>query len=217
MRLTTSLSTKVGQPGMTVADEVTNISAQPGEMELLYHINFGVPLVSPGATVAVPVKRLAPRDAVAVADVPTWNVYGPETPGSIEVCHFFDLAADAGGQHPGGVAIGRRRQGVSVKFNKRQLPCFTIWKNRQGVIDGYVTGLEPAANDPNPKSFEKAHGRVVVLGAGRNSPRRDCHRGPHRRCRREGRRARRGGDPSRRQARDLREARSELGCRINDD
>ncbi len=52
MRLTTKLSTTVGRPGMTVADEVTNISAEPGEMELLYHINFGVPLVSPGATVA---------------------------------------------------------------------------------------------------------------------------------------------------------------------
>jgi hypothetical protein len=56
--------------------------------------------------------------------------------------------------------------GVSVKFNKRQLPCFTIWKNRQAAIDGYVTGLEPATNYPNPKSFEKAHGRVVELAPG---------------------------------------------------
>jgi hypothetical protein len=55
---------------------------------------------------------------------------------------------------------------VSVKFNKRQLPCFTIWKNRQGAIDGYVTGLEPGTNYPNPKSFEKTHGRVVALAAG---------------------------------------------------
>ena len=52
-------------------------------------------------------------------------------------------------------------QGVSVKFNKRQLPCFTVWKNRQAAIDGYVTGLEPATNYPNPKSFEKQKGRVV--------------------------------------------------------
>ncbi len=57
-------------------------------------------------------------------------------------------------------------RGVSVKFNKGQLPCFTVWKNRQGAIDGYVTGLEPATNYPNPKSFEKAHGRVLALAAG---------------------------------------------------
>ena len=96
---------------MTVTDEVTNISAEPGELELLYHINFGVPLVGQGATVVLPVKKVAPRDAVAVADMPTWNVYGPETPGSTEVCHFFDLAADAAGQDHGAVAIGRRRPG----------------------------------------------------------------------------------------------------------
>ncbi len=166
LRLTTTLSTKAGQPGMTVADEVTNISAQPGEMELLYHINFGVPLIGPGATVVLPVKRLAPRDAVAVADVPTWNAYGPETPGSTEVCHFFDLAADATGNTMAFLRSADGSQGVSVKFNKRQLPCFTIWKNRQGAIDGYVTGLEPATNYPNPKSFEKAHGRVLALAPG---------------------------------------------------
>ena len=65
LRLTTTISTRVGQPGMTVTDEITNISAEPGELELLYHINFGVPLVSPGGTVVLPVKKLAPRDAVA--------------------------------------------------------------------------------------------------------------------------------------------------------
>ena len=166
MRLTTSLSTTVGRSGVTIADEVTNISAQPGELELLYHTNFGLPLVSPGAKVVLPVKRLAPRDAVAVTDVPTWNVYGSETPGSTEVCHFFELAADAAGNTLAVLRSGDGSQGVSVKFNKRQLPCFTVWKNRQGAIDGYVTGLEPATNYPNPKSFEKAHGRVVAMAPG---------------------------------------------------
>jgi len=166
LRLTTTLSTKVGQPSMTVADEVTNMSAQPGEMELLYHINFGVPLLSPGATVVLPVKRVTPRDAVAVADIPTWNVYGPETPGSTEVCHFFDLAADATGKTLAVLRSADGSQGASVKFNKRQLPCFTIWKNRQAAIDGYVTGLEPATNYPNPRTFEKEKGRVVALAPG---------------------------------------------------
>ena len=57
-------------------------------------------------------------------------------------------------------------QGVSLKFNKSQLPCFSLWKNRQAAIDGYVTGLEPATNFPNRKSFEKEKGRVVQLAAG---------------------------------------------------
>jgi galactose mutarotase-like enzyme len=166
LRLTTTITTKVGEPSMTVADEVTNLSGQPGDMELLYHINFGVPLLGEGATVSLPVKRLAPRDAVAVADLPTWNAYGPETPGSIEVCHFFDLVADASGKTLAVLRSADGSHGVSVKFNKQQLPCFTIWKNRQAAVDGYVTGLEPATNYPNPKSFEKKKGRVVPLAPG---------------------------------------------------
>jgi hypothetical protein len=166
MRLTTTLNTKIGESGMTIIDEVTNNSAMPSDMELLYHINFGVPLVCKGATVAAPVKKLAPRDAVAAADIPTWNVYGPETPGSTEVCHFFELVADAAGKTLVLLRSADGSQGVSVKFNKRQLPCFTVWKNRQAAIDGYVTGLEPATNYPNPKSFEKEKGRVVALAPG---------------------------------------------------
>jgi galactose mutarotase-like enzyme len=98
--------------------------------------------------------------------MPTWNAYGPETPGSTEVCHFFDLAADESGETLVLLRSADRAQGVSVRMNKRQLPCFTIWKNRQAAIDGYVTGLEPATNYPNPKSFEKEKGRVVPLAPG---------------------------------------------------
>jgi len=57
-------------------------------------------------------------------------------------------------------------RGVSQKFNTRQLPCFTLWKNRQAQCDGYVTGLEPGINFPNQKSFEKRMDRVAVLAPG---------------------------------------------------
>ena len=33
-------------------------------------------------------------------------------------------------------------------------------------MDGFVTGLEPGSNYPNPKSVERAHGRVVNVPAG---------------------------------------------------
>jgi galactose mutarotase-like enzyme len=166
LRLTTTLSTRIGQPGMTVSDEVTNISAEPGELELIYHTNFGMPLVAPGASVILPVRKVAPRDAVAVADVRQWNVYGSETPGLGEACFFCDLAADASGRTQALLRSAAGNQGVSMKINKTQLPCFTLWKNRQAMADGYVTGLEPSTNYPNQRSFEKSKGRVVALTPG---------------------------------------------------
>jgi galactose mutarotase-like enzyme len=166
LRLSATIRTQVGSSALTVSDEITNLSAEPSELELLYHINFGLPLLTPGAKVVVPVKKLAPRDAIAMANLPEWDVYGPETPGLGEACFFFDLAADAAGRTQVLLRSAAGNQGVSVKFNKSQLPCFTLWKNRQAAADGYVTGLEPSINFPNQRSFEKEKGRVAILAPG---------------------------------------------------
>jgi galactose mutarotase-like enzyme len=166
LRLTSAVSTTVGRPGLTVSDTVTNLSAERSELELLYHVNFGPPLLSPGARVVLPVAKVAPRDDVAVGNAPEWDVYGPETPGSPEACFFFELLGDDAGRTQALLRSADGARGVSLKFNKNQLPCFTLWKNRQAAADGYVTGLEPAINFPNPKTFEKEKGRVAVLAPG---------------------------------------------------
>ena len=166
LRMTSVVTTRVGRPGMTIADTITNLSAEAGELELLYHVNFGVPLLGPGAKVVVPVRKAAPRDQVAMGNVAEWDTYGPESPGLGEAVFFFDLAAAADGQTQALLRNAAGSQGVSLKFNKNQLPCFTLWKNRQAAADGYVSGLEPATNFPNVRSFEKDKGRVIVLAPG---------------------------------------------------
>ena len=54
-------------------------------------------------------------------------------------------------------------KGVVLEFRNDQLPAFTLWKNTAGLRDGYVTGLEPGTNYPNPRPFEQARDRVVKL------------------------------------------------------
>jgi galactose mutarotase-like enzyme len=166
LRMTSTYTTRVGQPGMTVTDTITNLSAEPGELELLYHTNFGLPLVDPGSKVVLPVRKMAPRDADGVGNLAEWDTYGPETPGSAEAVFFFDLAGDAEGRTRAVLRNAAGDQGVSLQFSTKQLPCFTLWKNRQAAADGYVTGLEPAINFPNVRSFEKEKGRVAVLAPG---------------------------------------------------
>jgi len=166
LRMTSTLSTRVGRPGVVVTDVVTNLSAEPSELELLYHVNFGVPLLGPGSKVVLPVRKMAPRDAVAVTNLAEWDTYGPESPGLGEAVFFFELAADRGGWTRALLHNAAASRGVSLVFTRDQLPYFALWKNRQAAVDGYVTGLEPAVNFPNVKSFEKEKGRVVVLAPG---------------------------------------------------
>jgi len=166
LRMVSTITTQVGRAGMTVHDEISNISAEESELELLYHINFGVPLLEPGSKVVLPVAKVAPRDEVAVGNVGEWDTYGPQTPGSAEAVFFFDLAAEYDGRTQTLLRNAAGDRGVSLKFDKNRLPCFTLWKNRQAAADGYVTGLEPAINFPNIKSFEQEKGRVAVLAPG---------------------------------------------------
>ena len=99
---------EVGQPSMTVADEVTNISAEPGELELLYHINFGMPLVGPGATVVLPVKKVAPRDAVAVGRHPDVERLRSRDARLDRSVPLLRSGRRCGGQDASALAFGRR-------------------------------------------------------------------------------------------------------------
>ncbi len=165
LRLTTTIRTKAGDPCLTITDVVSNTSGLPSELEMLYHINFGMPLLGPGARLVLPVKKLAPRDAAAMTNLPQWNTYGAE--GTIaEIVFYLELLANAAGRTHVLLRNAAGDQGVSIKLNKQQLPYFALWKNLQPAGDGYVTGLEPAINFPNPRSFEKRQGRVAVLAPG---------------------------------------------------
>jgi hypothetical protein len=114
-----------------------------------------------------PVKQLVPRNARACAGLGRWADYDQPIAGYEEQVYFFEMQTDA--EHQTAVVL-KNAQGdraLGVHFNTQQLPCFTLWKNQTAEPDGYVTGLEPATNFPNPRSFEKQQGRVVSLAPGK--------------------------------------------------
>jgi hypothetical protein len=131
-------------------------------MQMLYHINFGTPLLEAGAQIVAPLRTLVPRNARAAEGVRQWHTYGSPQAGFAEQVYFADLVE---ANHRTQVLLknGAGSLGASLAYDKRQLPCFTLWKNTGALGDGYVTGLEPATNFPNPRSFEATQGRVVKL------------------------------------------------------
>jgi hypothetical protein len=166
-RLVSTITTVPGSNALTVRDEVTNLGASPGSIQLLYHCNFGPPYLEEGSRFVAPIKAACPRNARAVEGLGHFDTYtGPE-PGFAEQVYFFELHGDG----PDGrtLALLRDRdgqKGVALRFRTRELPCFTLWKCTRGLDEGYVTGLEPATNYPNPKPVEKERKRVVPLAPG---------------------------------------------------
>jgi hypothetical protein len=88
LRMTTSLTLHADRHRVSWTDSVKNISDRPTTIQMLYHVNFGPPLLGAGAEVVAPVDEIVPRDAVAAADIATWNRYDAPRPGRPEDCHY---------------------------------------------------------------------------------------------------------------------------------
>lgn len=166
LRLRTTITVKSGVAGFRLRDEVINLSRSPAEAQLLYHANFGRPLLDAGARLVAPVKTVVPRNSRAAEGIDGWHSFSAEEPGFAEQVYFLHLLADPAGATQVLLKNAHSTRGVSLRFNVQQLPCFSLWKNTTALADGYVTGLEPGTNFPNPRSFEGAQGRVVRLAPG---------------------------------------------------
>jgi len=165
LRMTTALTLHAGRQRVSWTDTVKNLSDRPATMQMLYHVNFGPPLLGPGAEVVAAVEELAPRDEAAVGDVAGWNRFDAPRPGRAEECHFMRHRPDDKGMASALLVAPEGRHAACLSWRADTLPCFTLWKNQGGLSDGYVTGLEPGTNYPNPRAYEESQGRVVPLAA----------------------------------------------------
>jgi galactose mutarotase-like enzyme len=166
LQLQTEIALEMDSDEISITDRVTNLSDRPTSVQMLYHNNFGSPILEAGSQLFAPIKKLVPRNAHAAAGLDDWNQFGPPDPGYAEQVYFMELAADSNHDSIVLLANSDRSKGVSIRYDAINLPCFSVWKNTVGESDGYVCGLEPATNFPNPKSFEESHGRVIRLGPG---------------------------------------------------
>lgn len=167
LRLNTEIRTELGSGAMTVTDTVTNLGNNPVEHQMLYHINYGAPLLQKGARMLAPFKKVAPRDPRSAEGIKTFNQYGAPEVGFVEQAYYYELVGKRGSRDT--MTLLRNAagdQGSLLRFSLKDFPCFTLWKNTAGQADGYVTGLEPATSYPNARRFEREKGRVIVLAGG---------------------------------------------------
>jgi hypothetical protein len=166
LALSTTYTTVPGSSRLVIHDVVENRAAQPAEMQILYHCNVGPPFLEAGSRVVAPIRELAPLTAWAAESMETYDTYSGPTTGFSEQVYCYDLLADQAGRTLALLYNAAGDRGLALRWHPRDLPCFTVWRNTSAVEDGYVTGLEPATNFPNFKSFERQQGRVRLLPPG---------------------------------------------------
>ena len=161
LRLDRVIKVPVGGASFRICDRVTNFGDTDAPVMVLYHINFGYPLLSEDAQIKINSSRVEPRTEHAAKDIGTWNKAIEPTPGFEEQCyfHFFDgNRAEAAVENPG---LGIR---AGIAFDVGVLKQLTQWK-MMGVRD-YVMGLEPGTNDPDGRASARARGELRFLKPG---------------------------------------------------
>ena len=91
-----------------IHDVVENRSAQPAEMQLLYHCNLGPPFLEAGSRVLAPMREMAPQTPRAAEGIDTYETYAGPAAGFAEQVYLYDLLADAHGHTL--VRAGQRRR-----------------------------------------------------------------------------------------------------------
>jgi hypothetical protein len=166
LELWTEVSTEPGSRAFRVSDTITNRGAAEQEFQILYHANFGPPLLEEGATFVGAVDRVVPFNAHAAKGREQFASYAGPTLGFVEQVYCLYPQADADGRTLAMLRNKRQDRAVSVAFSLKELPYLTLWKNTNAVGEGYVTGIEPGTNFPYNRRIEREHGRVPKLGAG---------------------------------------------------
>jgi len=167
LALTRRVETRLGAKGFRVHDVVVNRGFEPQPLIMLYHCNFGFPLLGPKARIVGPIRKTEPRDEEARKDrgVEECRSFPEPVQGYQEKVFFHTLGTDNHGRtfvallNPD--AGDGEPLGIVLRWNAKELPHLTEWKMvRKGF---YVLGLEPGNSIPLGRGVLREKGVLPQL------------------------------------------------------
>ncbi|OCG25345.1 DUF4432 domain-containing protein [Gilliamella sp. App2-1] len=164
-----SLSYIPGSKEFTIHDVVTNKSDYTRDYQIIYHSNFGTPILEEGARFVAPVKEISPFNNYAKGGLNTWQTYLGPTKDFDEMVFNVYPFADATGQTQVMVTNKAGDKAAGIAFNTKELPVLSLWKNTDTLKQGYVTGLEPGTSLAYPVTIERKQKRVRQLEPGQST------------------------------------------------
>lgn len=162
--LTRRISTRLGATSLVIEDTVRNEGYRLTPHMLLYHCNFGFPVVSPDSEVLIDDEEVRPRDAAAAAGLDNHLRFEPPQLDYPEQVFFHRPRVDAQGFSQAAIVNGALQFGAYVRWRAAELPCLGQWK--QMTAGEYVCALEPATVWETPRHQLRAEGRLRFLAPG---------------------------------------------------
>ncbi len=152
IEMTRTIRCYLGDPTLYIVDEVQNVGNREVPHMLLYHFNFGWPLVDADTKILWEGNWRARESDVDQKifkegnDFKTCTEPRQDHRGAGEEAAFISPDSDSEGNCRCGLLNEKQGFAVALNFRKEQLPWLTNWQH-WGPGE-YVTGLEPGTNPP---------------------------------------------------------------------
>jgi hypothetical protein len=153
LELSRTWTTRTGEGLLELVDVTRNLGREPEPAPLLYHVNLGAPLWSPGATPALDARRTIPRDEDAIEP---WDRALELVPGARERVFEHEVSERV-------ATVDSPPTGLRLTL-RWDLPRLHQWVHPAPGIA--VLGLEPANCSVRGRAFDRAEGRLPVLEPG---------------------------------------------------
>jgi len=163
LRLDRTITAWAGEDRLFVHDVVTNTGHDPGPHMMLYHCNFGYPVVDERSSLIAPSRTVTPRDDLAEDGKRDYATFHGPRRGWVEKVYYHDLFSRRG-ETTAGIVNKPMGFGAYLRFRRDQLPLMVEWKQMgQGE---YVVGLEPATNRVEGRDICRALKTLRLLKPG---------------------------------------------------
>ena len=164
IRMIRTISTVYGKNTIDIHDDITNHANTPDHIQLVYHCNFGYPLVSPDMKLAADEHLVIPRTPEAEAGLATWDTMPNAKRGAPEQCFFHALPAGKDNLASISIVNEKIKTKATVAYDTRTLPRLAQWKAFDA--GAYVIGLEPTNTWLKGRTDEIADGTAQKIDTG---------------------------------------------------
>lgn len=162
--LTRRITTKLGSNSLSIHDTVANEGFRTAPHMILYHCNFGFPVVSPDSEILLDETEVRARDERAQKGFGQQNRFETPVLDYPEQVFFHKPRADANGLARAQIVNRSLNFGAFIHWKLDTLPFMGQWKLMQA--GEYVCALEPANYWETPRSVLREQGRLQMLSAG---------------------------------------------------
>ncbi|MDR3644498.1 MAG: aldose 1-epimerase family protein [Clostridia bacterium] len=164
LKLTRTYKCRLRSNEIEMTDVVENAGYRVSPFMILYHFNFGYPLLDENARVIIDAENTTPRNSHAADYLAQWKTVLPPQDNFEEMCYYHNVKTDAQNHANIGIYNPNLRLKALIEYDNGVLDHLLQWK--MFGKGEYVMGIEPCNGTGEGRADARANGSLKFLAPG---------------------------------------------------